>query len=102
MSGQFPDAEDVDAFWNLLVSGCDAIHDLPQSYLDRNYFHPSDNRTFGKPLCRRGGILAERDCFDPLFFNISPREAESMNPHQRLILMESWKALEDAESILKI
>lgn len=43
-----------------------------------------------------GGILEERDCFDPLFFNISPKEAESMNPHQRLILQESWKAIENA------
>ena len=39
---------------------------------------------------------AERTCFDPLFFNISPREAESMSPHQRLILQESWRSLEDA------
>ena len=43
-----------------------------------------------------GGILEDRDCFDPLFFNISPHEAQSMNPHQRLILQESWKAIEDA------
>ncbi|TDM67944.1 hypothetical protein CEF00_13140, partial [Lactobacillus crispatus] len=31
-----------------------------------------------------------------LFFEISPREAELMDPRQRLLLMEAWKALEDA------
>ena len=50
----------------------------------------------GKTYCRWGGILDERTCFDPLFFSISPREAESMSPHQRLILQEGWKSLEDA------
>ncbi|MDD5271641.1 MAG: beta-ketoacyl synthase N-terminal-like domain-containing protein, partial [Methylovulum sp.] len=45
---------------------------------------------------QRGGGVADRDCFDPLFFNIAPREAEPMRPHQRLILQESWAALEDA------
>ena len=50
----------------------------------------------GKTYCRWGGILDERTCFDPLFFSISPREAESMSPHQRLILLEGWKSLEDA------
>ncbi|MBT2288312.1 SDR family NAD(P)-dependent oxidoreductase [Paenibacillus albidus] len=87
MSGQFPDAASVDEFWSNLIQGHDAVRELPAHYLKQN------------PLIKDykwGGILEERDCFDPLFFNISPREAESMNPHQRLVLQESWKALEDA------
>ncbi|TAL39765.1 MAG: hypothetical protein EPN89_20255, partial [Methylovulum sp.] len=86
MSGQFPGAKDVDAFWQNLVAGKDCIAELPAHYRDND----------AKQAYRWGGILEDRDCFDPLFFNISPREAESMNPHQRLILQESWKALEDA------
>ncbi|MCR9062166.1 MAG: hypothetical protein NXI02_32940, partial [Rhodobacteraceae bacterium] len=50
----------------------------------------------GKTYCRDGGVLRDRDCFDPLFFHLSPRDAESMNLHQRLVLQESWRALEDA------
>ncbi|MDD5271642.1 MAG: beta-ketoacyl synthase N-terminal-like domain-containing protein, partial [Methylovulum sp.] len=85
MSGQFPCANNVHEFWQNLLDGKSGIGELPAHYLDQ----PDANY-------RWGGALAGRDCFDPLFFNIAPREAESMNPHQRLILQESWKALEDA------
>ena len=94
ISGQFPNAKDVNTFWQNLIEEKDGVSELPPSYLDPRFFSP--NKQTGKSYCRWGGILEDRDCFDPLFFNISPREAESMNPHQRLVLQESWKGLEDA------
>lgn len=94
MAGQFPDALNVHAFWENLENGHDGVHELPQGYLNQSRYYDSEKQA-GKTYCKWGGILEERDCFDPLFFNISPREAESMNPHQRLILQESWKALEE-------
>ena len=36
------------------------------------------------------------DEFDPLFFRISPREAQLMDPQERLFLQTSYQALEDA------
>jgi len=87
MSGQFPDAKDVNTFWQNLIEGHNGVRQLPSHYLDQRP---------GRKNYQWGGFLEERDCFDPLFFNISPREAASMNPHQRLILQESWKGLEDA------
>lgn len=95
MAGQFPGAKDVNSLWNNLIQGKDLVQELPQRYLDKNRYYSSKKEP-GKSNCKWGGILEDRDCFDPLFFNISPREALSMNPHQRLILQESWKALEDA------
>ena len=95
MAGQFPGAKDVETLWRNLIEGIDAVRELPTPYSD-----PVNSSNLsaeaGKPGSWRGGILEDRACFDPFFFNISPREAESMNPHQRLILQESWKALEDA------
>ncbi|UVM52813.1 SDR family NAD(P)-dependent oxidoreductase [Pseudomonas sp. B21-015] len=95
MSGQFPAADNVERFWHNLSTGNDGVVELGERYLDaeRSY---SAQRQPGKTYCKWGGVLERRDDFDPLFFNISPRDAESMNPHQRLILQESWKALEDA------
>jgi acyl transferase domain-containing protein/acyl carrier protein/SAM-dependent methyltransferase len=94
MSGQFPKAQDIDTFWQNLIQGHDGVGELPANYLNPDLFSP--DKQAGKTDCKWGGILECRDCFDPIFFNITPREAESMSSHQRLILSESWKALEDA------
>ncbi|MBL1100574.1 beta-ketoacyl synthase N-terminal-like domain-containing protein [Streptomyces coffeae] len=44
----------------------------------------------------RYGAMADTDAFDAAFFRISPREAAGMDPAQRLLLEESYRALEDA------
>jgi acyl transferase domain-containing protein len=95
MSGKFPKAGNIDQFWRNLVGGVDGIEEVPAQYLDQAAAF-STVKQKGRTRCKWAGILAERDCFDPLFFNISPKEAESMNPHQRLVMQESWNALEDA------
>src|SRR5699024_2383713 len=45
---------------------------------------------------RRIGWLPGVAEFDPRFFEIAPSEAEYMDPRQRLLLEEMWKALEGA------
>ena len=44
----------------------------------------------------RGGFIDDVDKFDSLFFNISPREAEALDPQERLFLEVAWEAIEDA------
>ena len=70
MAGQFPGATDIHLFWENLIQGRDGVGTLPTHYND----NPG---TSGKTSYCWGGVLTERDCFDPLFFNASPREAES-------------------------
>jgi len=50
----------------------------------------------GKTTSQWAGLLDEYDLFDPLFFNISPTEAESMDPQQRLFLQACWHSIENA------
>ncbi len=95
VSGKFPKANNVNIFWKNLIEGVDGVEELPADYLAHKDRFKTEKES-GKSYCKWGGILEERDCFDPRFFDISLREAVSMNPHQRLVLQEGWKAIEDA------
>jgi len=43
-----------------------------------------------------GNFLDDVDKFDHEFFNISPREARSMDPQMRILLHTAYEALEDS------
>ncbi len=95
ISLQAPGATNKDEFWNNLERGIVGTQELTSKYLDlTTQFDPTQQQE--KTYCKWGGMLEERDCFDPLFFNISPWEAHAMNANQRLVLQECWKSLEDA------
>ncbi len=97
MSGRFAGADDLRIFWENLAEGKNSIRDVPEWRWDANQpDSPGNDARDGQVYCKRGGFLEDIDKFDPLFFNISPAEAEYMDPQQRLFLEESWKTLEDA------
>ena len=95
MSGRFPGAADLDAFWRNLVAGVDSIVEWPPERWDVGSAYDPDPRRPNRSNCRYGGFLDGVDRFDPTFFKIAPREAERMDPQQRLFLEEAWRALED-------
>ncbi|WP_459212158.1 beta-ketoacyl synthase N-terminal-like domain-containing protein [Aquimarina rhabdastrellae] len=97
MSGRFPKANDVDQFWSMLENGESGIEQIPLSRWDwRDYFINPGN-TNNKINTNKGGFINNIEGFDPLFFEITPREAEAMDPGQRMLLMEAYKAIEDAQ-----
>ncbi|WP_052700129.1 type I polyketide synthase [Methylocucumis oryzae] len=96
MAGQFPQAENLAAYWQHLAEGNDCVIEIPAERFDLHaYYHP-DRQKPGKTVCPRMGVLTTAALFDPLFFNISPFEAELMDPQQRLFLMASWQCIENA------
>lgn len=95
-SGRFPKAPDLEAFWSNIRSGRDCISEVPGDRWDvAKYFHP-DPLHPGTSYCRWMGAIDDVDRFDAPFFNITPREAELMDPQQRLFLQHAWQAFEDA------
>ncbi|KIF72841.1 hypothetical protein QR77_00075, partial [Streptomyces sp. 150FB] len=93
LSCRVPGADDLDAFWELLRDGVDAITEVPAGRWALDAI-PDDAPGFEG--VRRGGFLDRVADFDSGFFGISPREAEAMDPRQRLALELSWTALEHA------
>ncbi|NQX71948.1 polyketide synthase, partial [Paenibacillus alba] len=96
MSGRFPQARNIEEMWAILEAGLDVVKEIPGDRFNwRDYYGDSEKDT-GKTNCKWMGSIPGISEFDPLFFEISPREAETMDPRQRLLLQESWNALEDA------
>ncbi|MBK9371592.1 MAG: SDR family NAD(P)-dependent oxidoreductase [Deltaproteobacteria bacterium] len=99
LAGRYPGADDLGELWRLLVEGKDAVTEIPKDRWGPDFsVEPDPDRAAatGKSYCRSGGFLRDIDAFDARFFQISPREAERMDPQERLFLETAAAALEDA------
>ena len=92
----YQDINGTDAFWHALLDEQDSIEPIPLSRWDNRLYYDVDPNAKGKMYSSEGGFLSDIKLFDAKFFNISPREAEYLDPQQRLALITSWHALEDA------
>jgi myxalamid-type polyketide synthase MxaE and MxaD len=93
---RLPGASGPKAYWQLLLGRVDAIREVPPDRWDGDALYDPDSATPGRMNTRWGGFLDQVADFDAEFFRISAREAERMDPQQRLSLEVTWEALEDA------
>ncbi|MGX4256842.1 SDR family NAD(P)-dependent oxidoreductase [Bacillus sp. YH3-2-B2] len=96
ISGKYPQADDIDAFWDNLKQGKDCITEIPKDRWKWEHYFSEDRTAPGAIYSKWGGFIDGIADFDPEFFKISPREAEHLDPQERLFLMHAWMAMEDA------
>ncbi|TRW90815.1 non-ribosomal peptide synthetase/type I polyketide synthase [Candidatus Methylobacter oryzae] len=94
MAGRFPGASDVDSFWANLRDGIESISFFSEEELLAEGIDPVLVRN--PSYVKANGILDGIELFDAAFFGFSPREAEIMDPQQRLFMECAAAAIEHA------
>ena len=96
VSGDLPGGRDLADLWPMLRAGTDAFTEIPADRwpIDDHYQQRSPDMT--GTYCRTGAFVAGIDRFDPKFFGIAVREAEEMDPQQKLLLEHAWSVVDDS------
>lgn len=88
--------QSLDGFWRALENGADLRSTVPLQRWDAEALYDPTPGTPGKSYVRHGYFVRDIDQFDPFFFEMSPREAKSLDPQHRLLLEVCWQTLQDA------
>lgn len=94
-SGRFPEADDLDEFWDLLMKGLDVHKPIPEERFGLDHYDPTGQRKNTSQV-QYGCWLKTAGNFDTQFFHMSPKEAMQTDPAQRLALLTAYEALEMA------
>ena len=90
-----PGASNVGQYWHNLMTGADAITDIPEHRRDPG-FHGTAGTAPDRTHGQRGGFVAETVNFDPLAFGIPPSDLDGIEPDQITALAAAAAAIEDA------
>lgn len=94
MAGRFPGARTLEQYWHNLREGVESVSFFSDEELEASGIDPS---VFKQPgYVRARALLEDAALFDASFFGYNPREAELIDPQQRVFLETAWEALEDA------
>jgi 6-methylsalicylic acid synthase len=83
-------------FWTFLIEGRSDVREVPGERWEPYLRRDPRNAAILREITRLGTFLDDLPGFDAEFFGVSPREAELMDPQQRLALEVGWEALEHA------
>ncbi|OMP79225.1 type I polyketide synthase [[Flexibacter] sp. ATCC 35208] len=97
MNGIFPgNADNPEKLWEMLMNGIDPVAEIPAARWNVEQFKPGEQKGQGNVLTNLGSYTSHPELFDAGFFGISPKEAVSMDPQQRMLLETTFLALENA------
>jgi acyl transferase domain-containing protein len=94
MACRFPGAGEIDSFWHNLRDGVESISTFSDAELIAAGVDPQLLRQ--PNYVKAGAVLEDVAGFDAAFFDLSPREAELMDPQHRMFLECAVAALEHA------
>ncbi|ALO44350.1 non-ribosomal peptide synthetase [Pseudoalteromonas phenolica] len=92
MSGQFPQADNLDIFWQNLVESKDCVNNFDWTHIDSEL---STSQQLPNDINWLGRLERNQD-FDPLFFNIAPAESDRITLQESLLMTHVWQCIEDA------
>ena len=94
-AGRFPGAKNVGEFWLNVVNGVESITRFSDEELECR--HAINTSLKNNPnYVKARAIMEDVEQFDASFFGFTPKEAELIDPQQRVFLECCWEALEDA------
>ena len=89
-------AINTEKFWELLEKGMDVSRQIPADRFNINTHYDPTGKQLNKSMTQYGCFIDEPGLFDAPFFNMSPREAQVVDPQMRLALVTAYEALECA------
>ncbi|MEC5144183.1 SDR family NAD(P)-dependent oxidoreductase [Chitinophaga sp. 212800010-3] len=93
---RFPGAGNYQEYWNNLVQGRSSISEIPPDRWRWEHYWGEQPASRKRSVSKWGGFIADIDAFDAGFFHISGREAQTMDPQQRIMMELAWTCFEDA------
>jgi acyl transferase domain-containing protein/acyl carrier protein len=95
MASIFPQAKNLQEYWENIIQKVDCITDVPASRWQIDDYYDPDPKAADKTYCKRGGFLPDID-FNPMEFGLPPNILEVTDISQLLGLVVAKEALEDA------
>ncbi|MFI5621760.1 SDR family NAD(P)-dependent oxidoreductase [Streptomyces sp. NPDC051567] len=94
IAGDLPGATGLDGLWPMLRSGGDSFTEVPAARWNIDDHFEEHGPHMTGTYCRTGAFVSDTDRFDPKFFGISVREADEMDPQQKLLLEHAWSVID--------
>lgn len=96
VAGKYPQADNLEEFWDNLCAGRDCITEIPKERWDYKLHYKEKTDKEGRKNSKWGGFIHDVDKFDPLFFQMNYHDAIGIDPQERLFLQCAYETLEDA------